>query len=376
MIPIADRYWIGGTGNWSDVAHWSTTSGGIGGASSPWNSDNVYIDSATSQVITVPTGLYTFCRSLNCTGASNTTLDILVDDFYVTRDFTLGSGMSVTCGGLTSYGRIILGNTAGNTVDSSITTNGVSLSTRQVFIANPDYSYTLIDSLVCESIKVQSGTLNTNGESLICNTFYTGIGYADLPREIILGASSVTTNIWDSSGPLTYLTFNAGTSKVICNETFYGGGLTYNNAELTGVTTTISGSNIFNDLKFTAGKTVNLTAGTIQTVTSLTANGTDTDAITIQSTSAGSPATISKASGTVNVLYCSIKDITATGGAVFFAGVSTDVSGNTGWFFFKTTVKIGGAWKNSPAAWVKVGGVWKSVSKVYVKVGGAWKDQS
>ncbi|HNR20081.1 MAG TPA: hypothetical protein PKL45_08870, partial [Bacteroidia bacterium] len=24
----ADYYWVGGTGNWSDVSHWATTSGG------------------------------------------------------------------------------------------------------------------------------------------------------------------------------------------------------------------------------------------------------------------------------------------------------------------------------------------------------------
>ena len=26
-----DLYWVGGTGNWSDIGHWATTSGGVGG---------------------------------------------------------------------------------------------------------------------------------------------------------------------------------------------------------------------------------------------------------------------------------------------------------------------------------------------------------
>ena len=42
---MADRYWVGGSGNWNDTAHWSTSSGGAGGASVPTFSDDVYIDS-------------------------------------------------------------------------------------------------------------------------------------------------------------------------------------------------------------------------------------------------------------------------------------------------------------------------------------------
>jgi hypothetical protein len=39
-----DRYWIGGTGNWSDTDHWSYTSGGSGGATLPDSTKNVFID--------------------------------------------------------------------------------------------------------------------------------------------------------------------------------------------------------------------------------------------------------------------------------------------------------------------------------------------
>lgn len=56
--------------------------------------------------------------------------------------------------------------------------------------------------------------------------------------------------------------------------------------------------------------------------------------MTVQSSSAGSPATISKPSGIVSCDYLSLKDSTATGGATFYAGSnSTNISGNTGWLF-------------------------------------------
>ena len=44
---IAPRFWVGGAGWWGDTAHWSTTSGGAGGASVPTSTNDVYFDSAS-----------------------------------------------------------------------------------------------------------------------------------------------------------------------------------------------------------------------------------------------------------------------------------------------------------------------------------------
>lgn len=43
---MADRYWVGGAGNWTstNTANWSTTSGGAGGATVPTSIDNVFFD--------------------------------------------------------------------------------------------------------------------------------------------------------------------------------------------------------------------------------------------------------------------------------------------------------------------------------------------
>lgn len=41
---MANRYWIGGSGNWSDPSHWSTSSGGAWGASVPTLADDVFFD--------------------------------------------------------------------------------------------------------------------------------------------------------------------------------------------------------------------------------------------------------------------------------------------------------------------------------------------
>ena len=45
---MANRYWVGGTGNWSNTARWSETSGGAGGASVPTAADNVIFDTGSA----------------------------------------------------------------------------------------------------------------------------------------------------------------------------------------------------------------------------------------------------------------------------------------------------------------------------------------
>ena len=68
---MANRYWVGGTGNWSGAAHWSTASGGTGGASVPTSADSVYFDAnsftATGQTVTVDTT--SSCLDMDWTGA-------------------------------------------------------------------------------------------------------------------------------------------------------------------------------------------------------------------------------------------------------------------------------------------------------------------
>jgi len=50
----ATRYCVAGTGNWTDTARWSTTSGGAGGASAPTTTDVALLDAACE--ITIPYG--------------------------------------------------------------------------------------------------------------------------------------------------------------------------------------------------------------------------------------------------------------------------------------------------------------------------------
>jgi len=85
-----------------------------------------------------------------------------------------------------------------------------------------------------------------------------------------------------------------------------------------------------NALTFRSG-TLQLAAGATSTVGSFVTSGTTLKYL--QSTTSGTQATITDASGTNTVTYLSIKDSNATGGATFDASSATNVNAgnNTGW---------------------------------------------
>ena len=324
---MANRYWVGGTGVWSDnTNHWSETSGGSPGASLPTSDDNMYSDAnsftATGQTVTVDQVGY--CLNMDWTGALyNPTFARTAGMINIFGSCTFITAMNMTYDGALSFYATTTGQTittGGHTFYATWSFNGVG------------GGWTLQDAVTISAANIYqyAGTLNTNGKAVTCRSFSTS-GYA--ARILNLGASVITCSVlWTAS--IADLTFDAGTSLIMLtgdNHSFTGGGLTYNIVELQGDFITIANSSTFNDLKLTAGKTYSFRDGTTQTITTLSGDGTSGNLITIQSTSAGSPFTLSKASGTVQKHYYSIKDCTVTGGAGWAAFDSVDAGGNTGW---------------------------------------------
>lgn len=67
---MASRYWVGGTGNRNDSAHWSVVSGGIGGASVPTSADDAFIDSNSGTGTWDCDVLEFYCKSLTISATS------------------------------------------------------------------------------------------------------------------------------------------------------------------------------------------------------------------------------------------------------------------------------------------------------------------
>lgn len=121
-------------------------------------------------------------------------------------------------------------------------------------------------------------------------------------------------------------------------KTFNGGGLTYGTLVQGGAgVLTVGGSNTFANISNTVQPaTVRLSAGTTQTVSAFSLSGTSGNLITLDTTVAGTRATLSDASGIVSISFTSIKDINATGGATWDALLTNgnvDAGNNLGWNF-------------------------------------------
>lgn len=149
--------------------------------------------------------------------------------------------------------------------------------------------------------------------------------------------SGSSTQAWSVVDSASNVTINRGTSNINMtsgsSKTFTGGGKTYYNLTQAGNgILTIAGNNSFaNILNSIQPVTVTFTSGTTQTVTDFGLTGTVGLPVTINSSTAGVPATLSKSSGTVTVSYLAIQDSNATGGATWNAIYSTNNGNNTGW---------------------------------------------
>ncbi|MDO9184772.1 MAG: hypothetical protein Q7W13_02090 [Bacteroidia bacterium] len=388
-------FWVGGSGSWSDFNnHWATTSGGnIFHNQVPQSTDNVYFDAlsftAATPTVTIDQTIVQ-CADMTWIGVFNTPtlLGSSFDTLRIFGSLALGAGMNFNLNGQVSMeaitGKTIT--TSGTIINASLTFNGIG------------GSWTLQDALrVTNVIYLNNGNLNTNNNNVNSSAFYSNTVST---RSLHMGSSIFNLSnyngvVWtiNPAG----MTLDAGTSTIngIGNGgSFTGGGFTYNDLFFTGIAigniydnntfhdvsfasdgvifgsntfhdvsfagnATIYGNpmfgpntfnnvtiakngtfwsgNIFNNLSFSPGYSYTLQAGQTQTVGNICAQGTGALPIRIQSGTAGVPAIISKASGTICWDYVHISDITATGGATFNAGLvptrSQNLGGNTGLLF-------------------------------------------
>lgn len=99
---MANRFWRGGAGNWNDTAHWSTTSGGAGGASVPGTSDAAIFDQNSGAVATtldIDTGVASIDFHYDNLGDSTpvvATFDFGAKILTVSGNVTFGNGVIIT----------------------------------------------------------------------------------------------------------------------------------------------------------------------------------------------------------------------------------------------------------------------------------------
>jgi hypothetical protein len=367
------RYWVGGTGNWSDTNKWSTTSGGAGGADLPRSHDDVVFDSlsnATAYTATVDavTGGQR-CKALTIAGplVGNVTLAGTTAALFIHDDITLpATGLTRTYTGVIT----LTGTGAGKT----ITTNGVALAS-SITINGVGAEWALASALDngSSAITVTNGlfdldTYNLTAFSISSSNINT--------RTIDLGSSTVTSlgafNFGSTESARANLTFVSGTSQINISAaspgTLAGNNQTFYNVSFTGTsigTVNIDGANTFNNLTVAGRTSAGISA--LALAADQTINGTLT-------LSAGTNATMrsfvrSDTIGTTRTLTCAavasltdidFRDITIAGVAAPVSGTRLgDGKGNSGITFVAGADKYwnlagGGNW--SATGWATSSG--------------------
>jgi hypothetical protein len=227
---------------------------------------------------------------------------------------------------------------------NTITTNGV-LVDRPLVFNGVGGEWATNDNLTVgptRSVTLTNGTFNGGTANVSLGTFALGVG----TKTLSLGSGTWTVagsgTAWNANTNVANLTVSASTGIISMTsasaKTFAGGAKVWPTLNQGGAgALTIQQSNTFANITDTVQPaTVTLTAGTTQTVNAFSLAGTAGNLITLNSSSAGVQATLSDSSGVVNVSFVSIKDINATGGAVWNAYSSSgniDAGNNTGWDF-------------------------------------------
>lgn len=370
---VQNLYWVGGSGNWNDKGHWSASSGGTGGYCLPGPKDNVFFDgnsgfSAADKTVALSSVAYahdvTFAGSSVAPVLKEETIDMELN-IYGSSEWQLG--MEVKISG-------IFYRNSGEA--KTIKSNGVFVNSRVQF--GEESAISLLDDFYTLRLQQDAGVWNTNNYSVTLDEGY----YLDAsikPKTVNMGSSDFYLSGNDSnfSANSRYLTVNSETSHIHflgLNPVFRPSGghvyynisfenslgnarfgnsqqskVYFNRVEFKGNGNLVKDNQI-KELIFTEGKKYTLDISSTQTVTSsFTATAPSCGGwISISSSTAGTQAKLIAASGvSIDVSRATLKDIQASGGAVFTADHSTDNGNNTGWTFPVSAVKnlywIGGS---------------------------------
>jgi hypothetical protein len=327
-ISAQTYYWVGNGGNWSDLSHWATTSGGSSFHNTLPGSDNDVIFDTNSftlpgQVVIIDLA-ETFCRDFIATSITNAPYingQNFYDQLNVYGDINLSPNLS------RNFRFINLQNPG----VTNITTGELNMGTSTFIQCLGGGEYHLQDSLSVGNVYVYEGSFYTNNHAVYTSQRFTAENNNN--QIINLGSSNIYTWLWDvwpqvqldaSEATIYY----GGPGNFF--QTFSGNGHAFNRVVFSGVVN-LSGNNSYQLFEVLPGATLNLEGGSIQSAQQFLLNGNAIQAIAINSNISGQQATLQQNTGIVNGQYLILVDNNATGGATFNANESIDLGNNTGW---------------------------------------------
>ena len=370
-----DLFWVGGTGEWNDPAHWSLSTGGPGGECVPTPIDNVRFDensfSDPNQYVVAKNFYVATCRNFVWDGPPESVR------------FSRGLDDGNCCGGFDVYGSFDLrtpfvvdfyevtfrGDESGHIINTSGLHIGFSY-----FKGEGDW--TLTDPFNGRQIVLEAGTLNTNDQEVILDRIYiesarsevnmnlsnssiqlNGDGYVTYGTLTMWSGEKLTldpgtstieftnannpTLLWEYGHPLYNVVFSSPTGTAYVTRPFHNddihGNPSYNKLQLNS-DAFIYGDHTFDTLLFANGRSYTLESEKVQTVNEhLQIRGNNCIQLRLQATEVGNQSIIEMANGMVEGDFIQMQDQIARGGAIFLAGAnSADISNNTGWQFEST----------------------------------------
>ena len=359
-VPTARTlYWVGGSGSWTDPAHWSLSSNGPGGECIPTMLDDVFFDSAS---FTPPNPAFNTmefdstisrCKNLtwnipypvNVEQAMNISFPVLLVYGSLKWDKEISWGTSIDVEFLaTTTGNTITCD--GNSFPSSIRFSGIG------------GEWTMMDDLIADSVSHYSGIFRTNGYKMAVVQYTSSL---NTPRSLFLYNSLIElrdasifhiagSNHTQVSGTSTLRFLEPGRMWIqyITPLAFYHiefvsgyGNSGFRNAAInTYIKTSFNtdcefeGTFSSNHITLYGNHTYKLTAGMVmKVVDSLEFLSNCQKPMFISSITDSAACFIEKLSGIVQGQRLILKDVYTLGAAVFNALQSVDLGNNTGWTF-------------------------------------------
>jgi hypothetical protein len=358
---VADRHWVGGTGNWTEIAHWDEHSNGAGGDSVPTSNDDVHFDqfSFTATGQTVTTVASPSVRNLDFTGALYSPSLVKGTGNYI---FTYGNIILISAFSM-QHDLVFTGSASVSLTTGGHVTNG--FRTESAFAG----TVTLLDPISNNGVFAWgSGIFNSSNFAITCGRF--GPAGGALNRTLNLGTSIVTCTSFDftgTGGSTTTITAAAGCSiRVSGTGVFVGAGATgYQEVQFNGTSHVVSGNNTFVNLirngTNTKTDSVTFAAGSTQKVTgTLSLIGySAVNRLLVQSGTLGGPATLDVDGNWNNTANVDFMDINVSHNIDLSAisGLSGDCQGNNqagaaGTLLFTTPIaqssQQAGNWSHTP----------------------------
>lgn len=218
----AQKFWVGSTGNWSDSAHWSLTSGGSGGQPAPTSADAATCDGNSGASGTITIDVDPSVQSFTWGACSVGTIANGSHNWTVSGSSGIsGTGTatrSFTCGSATFTFTYTVGIT---TFWNLATTTGLTLSCASAtFIATGNTTFARTFSGGSQSYgSLQVGANNAGGLLTIVGNNSFGTFPVTAPNYISLPSSGTTTITtapdWTGSSSNSNLIYLAGNNSTI-----------------------------------------------------------------------------------------------------------------------------------------------------------------